>query len=603
MKSRTTWILLALALIVGGLVYWDHQKGVTTEDAAKKSKRLLDLKSDDVTKLELVRSNETVVAEKANDRWQLKQPLAYRASGSTVSSILSDLETAETERVLSEKDLQGVNLAQFGLDQPRIRVKLATRKGTVGLVLGRETPTKEAVYVQVEGRKLVAIVRKGIADKLATPLGELRDHDVLDTVAGTVTRLEIKSADRLLELVKSATVSNAEARWAIIKPQPLRADQRKVGDLVSDLTGVRVADFISDDAKDVHTYRLDEPVREVTGYVGDKSKTLQFGPSPTNDATKVYARLKGTDTIFTVSADTAKKFVVQPNDLRDARVLDFVEADVKEIEVQSGAGKLQLVRGSNDTWNVTSPVAIAADETKVRDTLTKLQELAAVQFVADVATDPAKYGLAAPAVTVTLRRTSTNVVAQLLVGSADASNAVRHVQRAGEPFVYGVATNISEWLPADMLAVRTKLVAELKTNEVTKITVEKAGKQTVVARDKDAKWTMVEPKEGVLDTDALNQLLESLTQVRAEEFATAKVDKPIVKLTLDVAGKTYVLRVGGDATAGNKYVAWGEPPVVFTMPAYGLTAWQRDLVTPPLAKTNLPPAVTTTNQPTGSTKP
>jgi hypothetical protein len=46
-----------------------------------------------------------------------------------------------------------------------------------------------------------------------------------------------------------------------------------------------------------------------------------------------------------------------------------------------------------------------------------------------------------------------------------------------------------------------------------------------------------------------------------------------------------VVAVGGDTAPGNKYVAWGEPPLVFTMPAYSLTAWQRDLVTPPPAAT------------------
>lgn len=587
MKSRTTWILIVLAIIVAGLVFWDSKKGTSTDEVAVRRKRLLDLKAEDVSRLELVRTNQTIVLEKTADRWGLAQPLRYRASGAAVSSILSELEFAECDRFLSEQELRGVNLAEFGLDTPRLRAKLTTSRGPVTVLVGRETPTKEAVYVQIEGRKTVGITRKSLAERLETKLDDLREHDVMDTPAGSITRLEIKSADRSLELAKT------DARWAVARPLALRADQSKAGELASDLAALRVQEFVSDDAKDLHTYQLDEPVREVTAFTGDKSKTLQIGRSPTNDANQVYAKLRGMPTVFTLPAAAAKKFAIQPNDVRDPQIMAFKPDDVRSITVTRGSEKIESARDTNNVWRITAPKPMPAEESVIKNMLAGFSGLTATQFVADVATDLAKYGLATPLATVTAQGEGTNILAQLLVDLPAASNEVRYVKRADEPFIYGVATNSLDWLPVNALAWRVRRVVELKVNDVTQITIEKPTGKTVLARDKDGKWTMVEPAQGVLDNDGLNQLLESISQLTAttfiregaENLGEFGLEPAAVTITLGVAGRTIIARLGKTTPAGEQYVAWSDPSLVFTVPGYSLTALTRDLVTVPATNT------------------
>ena len=206
MKYRTTYVLLMLMALVGVFVWWDSMKGTTTDQAEANRKRLLDFKSADVVHIELVRSNQTVVLEKAGDRWDIKRPIAVRASGSAVSSLLSDLEFAERDRTLTEKDLRGVNLADFGLGEPRLRATLQTKKALVTVLVGRETPTKEAVYVQIAGQKSVAVTPKSLVDRLETKLDDLRDRTVMDVSPVNVTRIEIKG-ERSVELTKTTATS------------------------------------------------------------------------------------------------------------------------------------------------------------------------------------------------------------------------------------------------------------------------------------------------------------------------------------------------------------------------------------------------------------
>ena len=171
---------------------------------------------------------------------------------------------------------------------------------------------KDAVYVQLQGKKDVVVVSKSVYERLNRTLDDLRDRTVIEFLSASATRIEIKSADRVIELAKSASTTNAEPHWALTRPLAARADQRKVSELLTDLGSLRVTDFVSDDPKDIHAYQLDEPEREVTVWTGESGKTLQLGHVLTNELGQVYAKLKSIDSIYTVPAATVQKSRFNP---------------------------------------------------------------------------------------------------------------------------------------------------------------------------------------------------------------------------------------------------------------------------------------------------
>jgi hypothetical protein len=592
-----------MALVFGGFVALDYFRGTSTDESQTRSQRVLDFQSKDISGVKIELTNQVYALEKVGDQWQMKQPLSVRANYSTVSSILDELEFAERSRTISSKELKGAAPSGFGLQNPRIRLTLQGKKQPQVLLVGNETPTKDAVYVQAQGSADVLIAPQSIYDRLNRSLDDLRDRAVIDFLPATATRIEIKSADRVIELAKSSAATNAEPRWALTHPLAARADQRKVSELLADLNELRVADFVSEDPRDVHTYQLDEPEREVTVWTGESGKTVVLGRALTNDASKVYAKLKSTDSIYTVPATTAQKFAMQANDLRDPQVLAFSEDDVRGIELLHGTDKISLLQ-TNSAWRITTPVAVAAEETAVEQLLSQLSGLSARQFAADVATDLDKYGLAAPMATISLRGRETNTITQLLVGSTDASNTVRFVKRADEPFVYGVDTNIISWLPSNYLALRSHRLTDGSPEEITKLVVEgKAGKATV-ERGADKKWKLVEPPQGILDNDALQHFLDEWGALRAEQFiregrdnlAEYGLDQPEATITATAGDRSYSLALGKAQGSDSRYALWSEPAVVFTISASGANTLMRTLVTPsgqvtpPVPSTNAPPA-------------
>ncbi len=558
MNFRKTLFLVVLAGIGSGLVVWDYFKGTPTSDREIQSKRLLNLDTKQVSHFELVRSNQTIVLEKTGDNWDIKQPIAVRADFSAVSSTLDELEFVERSRTL---DLQGASLAVFGLEPPRASIKLQAKSGPVTLLIGNETPTKNALYVQVAGRREVCVAPVSLYDRATQSLDALRSRTAIEFTPASVTRLEIGPANRAIELKKS------DANWAIVRPLTARADQDKISELLSGLAGLQVQDFVSEDPKDLHNFHLDEPDREVTVFSGETGKTLLLGRSPTNDADKVYAKLKSADSIFTIAGELAKKFAVQINDLRDPRVLAFKPASLKSIAIVRGADKLELQRDSQG-WKLTAPVSVAAEEASVNRFLNDLTSMRAKQFVVDVTTEPQRYGLTTPATTITLTGTGTNV---LLVGSVDASNTMCFVKCVGEEFIYGVEATLLDQLPANYAALRSRSVFDLTAENITQLI---AGNVTV-AREA-GKWKLVAPSSGALDTNAVNAVVASLAKLPADSFGRPKTAQDaslgyIIKATIDDTTHWLAITTNGQATASNV-------ELLFQLPAASVTTLTQPLL-------------------------
>ncbi len=578
MKTRTTLILAVIALVVGGVVLLDYQKGTTTEKRRERSRRILDFDSSSITRLELVQSNVTIVAEKSGDRWQIKQPLEYRADTGAINSILDGVEFAEKTRTLTPADLAGLDLAELGLTEPRLQLTLTAPRGPVTLLVGSETPTKNSVYVQVAGQAEVLIAESYLVSRLQRTVTDLRDRVVLDFDPALASRLELKNAERVAELARGST-GNGPALWSFVRPLATRADQGRVSDLLSSLAALRVQEFVSDDPKDVHTYRLGEPAREITiSRTGTEGVlTLLVSAPLTNQPNVVHAKLKNADAIFTLDAAAIQKSDVAVADLRDRQVLAFRDEDVQSIEVQRGADRLTLVR-TNDAWQITSPITKAAATDRVDLLLMNLRGLRVEQFAADVATDLEKFGLAVPAAIVRLQGAGTNSLGHLLLSAPESGAAACYAKRETEPFIYGVATNVWEWLPADSGAVRSRRVAEIAAAAITKLEIQRPTGRLIVEREAAGPWRLVEPAQGALNADDVAVVVDILAQLDAAEFLPAKpaaLDQPTHTFVVTAGDKSYTL-----ALAGNE-AAWSDPALYFTLPAATVQTLIKELVAAP----------------------
>ncbi|MCS7048266.1 MAG: DUF4340 domain-containing protein [Verrucomicrobiae bacterium] len=586
MNARTTLILAIVVALVGAFVWWDYKKGTPTDKRREQSRRLTNLKSDQVTRLELIFTNQTIVLEKKNNRWYLLEPIAYRADSGTVNSMLDGLEFAEKKRTLSAEEVAGLDRNELGLVNPRLQVAWQTSTGRRVLRLGGETPTGDAFYAQFDGQPEVYIAEEYLFDRLNRTVNDLRDRTVLDFDPATTLRCEIKNGDRVLEFARSG--GDTASPWTIVRPVSARADQRAVSDLLSQLSRLRVQEFVSDNPADLARYRLDEPAREITisrSGVEGVLTLLVSTPDPQN-AGRTYAKLKTADAILALNTTDLPAAELNVADYRDRRVLVFDENAVEGIEVLRGSERLVLTK-TNADWQVTAPAVQSADRDRVQSLLGKLRDLRVDQFVTDVATELEPYGLATPAAVVRLQGSGTNIVANLVISAPDASRGLCLVKRDDEPFIYGITTNLPAWLPSHPLDVRPRRVASLSEASIRRFERQHGETREVIERNEQGQWVLREPVEGVLNTDDVTIVLNVFAALDAEEFyraAPASLDQPTYRFVLLAGDQTYTLKLAGQDAS------WSDPPLSFRLSEATVNTLIKPLVSTSASETNAAPS-------------
>ncbi|MEO0935130.1 MAG: DUF4340 domain-containing protein [Cyanobacteria bacterium J06641_2] len=149
--QRTTLVLLVLAILLGGFVYfYEFQWKSQQEQVKKKKQQLFAFKEDDVKALKITTPSETINLERSPEsgktKWLMKSPENVPANDGTVAYLLNLLETEKTERSVSTPPSE---LAEFGLKQPQATIDITlNNQKTHKLVLGKPSFDNRFVYAQ-----------------------------------------------------------------------------------------------------------------------------------------------------------------------------------------------------------------------------------------------------------------------------------------------------------------------------------------------------------------------------------------------------------------------------------------------------------------------
>jgi uncharacterized ParB-like nuclease family protein len=649
MKPKTTLVLLIIASVMGLFIWLKERQMPSTDEVSSRAKRVFDLKGNDITKFQIALNTTNlvgrVVIEKEKDRWQLREPLAYRASSSELSSICSSLEFLNRDGVITPADLKtkGGRLNDYGLDKPQVELTFWKKDKPTVIKLGKTSAVGNTVYIQLAGSEDILMVDKSLLGKLDRKVDELRDKTVAEFTTLQANRLEIIQGKKSIEVVKATkpgAASTTDQLWRVAQPIVARADQSKVDGLLDKLHGLQAESFATDKPADLTTYGLDQPQLELTVYTTEHEGaiTVQFGGAVKDDATKVYCKRKGSDTILTARSEALKDFTVQVNDLRDKKLADFNSDDARQIVIGFANQPIRLAKDKDD-WKLTEPETARAENNEVGNLLGQLTGLEVKEFVADVVTDPAKYGLDRPYYTIAVKKEATTpatlavtpiartnaptaggatnvaaattaatakpelvTAAELQFGKEDKDRKIIYVKRIDEPYIYAVESAVFEKFPKSALALRNRTLIATEKSKVTKLT-RQHGTTTIAVEKKDDKWKFAPGIQGVLDTNAVDDVLWTVTGLNAEKFVSTSaadkttfgLDKPAWVLNFNVnengTNKTFGLSLGNETADKGRYGLLTGDPAIFELSTSTAGSLIKDLLKRP--DTNLPPAKVT----------
>jgi Domain of unknown function (DUF4340) len=168
MSTRTTWVLLAVLILVGIAVYFiEFRKpdAATATPVPSGPTTLLELSSPAINGITVrdTLSNTTVSATRdVSGTWWLISLAGQPGDPATLNSMASRLANVYIQRVLTPTG----SLSEFGLVTPTLNVEIASTSGPLSFTVGDATPSKGAYYVQKTGDAHVYLIETGLVDEL-----------------------------------------------------------------------------------------------------------------------------------------------------------------------------------------------------------------------------------------------------------------------------------------------------------------------------------------------------------------------------------------------------------------------------------------------------
>jgi len=515
MNWKSTWILLGLAAGLFAFIFLVERRLPTSDTPAT---RLLSFKANEVTNIQLRVTNQLMLRverARAGTAWNYVFPISYPAKVAAVDWLIHSLEETVPLIQISRQELDAAKrtIAEFGLDVPQATLTLQHGGQRTELLFGAKTPIGDGVYVQVLNQPDIYVLPIDIANRLPRSFQDWREISLLPSSGITMNRVEVHSAGRGFTL----DIDASRRAFVLSKPTVARADPGKVSVLLDKLLSAQVTQFVTDSPRaDLEQYGLQPPAAEVsfvsTNEPSSVQFAVQFGKSPTNDSSVVYARRMTTTNIVLVPKTVLEAVQVSHADMRDLHLVSFTPQAVDSIEV-IGAENFTVRRQTNNTWAITEPQMIVADTTTMNEWL-ELMSWIEGAVEKDVVTDFDKpYGLATPSRSYVLKSAVTNatgvvsnrIIAQLDLGMAQDKKVF--ARRPDEATVYSLPKDDVARLPREAWQLRDRRVWSFTTNDVSRVAVRYNDRSRTLQRSGTASWSIAEG-EGILSS--INPVLEEI---------------------------------------------------------------------------------------------
>jgi len=528
MNSKTTgiWFVIAAALFAF-IFFWERH----IRAPAAAANLLPQFRPSAVTSIQIFPAGALEIrADRTNGMWLLTRPIVYPAQTTVIETLLDTLQKLAPAFKISAAELREhrATETEFGFDNPQFAITVAAGDRSWQLRVGNKTAPGDQIYLRAAGTEGAFVTDAAWLDLVPRSVNAWRDTALV--AAGNVCDRIVLTNGIAIELRCDAT----NHLWRMLRPLPARADNERITGALQKLYAAQVSQFVTDDPKaDLTAFGLQPADLDLwlgrgTNFVA----VLHVGKTLTNDATRVFARREGWNTIFSTAKDPLSPWYGQVNSFRDPRLLELT-TPVAEIEMSTlrpdkigttedgrgpGTNQLLLQRHGSNEWSIADE-KFPADAGSAQAFIKFLANLR-IEFVKDVVTPPdlEAYGLATPSRQITLRSAvgDTNaVIAQILFGATQTNEVF--VKRADEDFVYGLkAADLGPLLEFGYAwAFRDRRIWHFDETNVAGITLHQNGKTRRMLHNGLNQWSLAPGSQGIINPPALEEAAHRLGELTA----------------------------------------------------------------------------------------
>ena len=277
-----------------------------------------DFDKEQVSKIEITATGETITLLKQNDEWVVASMDNYPADSEGLAELLTKVgEFKNTQRVSNNPEKQ----AEFEVDSTGVEAKLmdANDKVLAHLFVGKITPGFLSSYVRTADSNDVYVAQGNLQSVFNKGTRTWKDRTIFDFNKGIVTELNISSPEETVELRL-----DADGRWQMLKPEVSAVKTTEVDTLLTTFSELNTDDF-AEAQDDLAEYGLDTPQSIISAALNDgTTATLYIGKE---EEGKLYVKRDDKDTVFRLFKSNADRLIKKSDTLK-------AEAPPPEVEIK-----------------------------------------------------------------------------------------------------------------------------------------------------------------------------------------------------------------------------------------------------------------------------
>jgi hypothetical protein len=296
---------------------------------------------------------------------------------------------------------------------------------------------------------------------------------------------------------------------------------------------------------------------------------------------QTYVRFENSKEAFIAGQSVKKDIEKKPEDFRDRKLTDLIEAQVTRVVLTSPSGEMELQK-QDEHWQITKPLQARGDDQKIGDLIAKVTTAQIQKFVADDRGDLHPYGLAEPRGSITLFGQGDKQGQMLQIGNVPEKEKDQvYVRFSARGSVYTLPKKIEDLLNTKPNDLRDRHLVRIDTKNLDRITIDAPGKNKTVLARKDENWTIASKKNIPANSSEVRRLIDALQNEQVTRFVEDVasnlpkygLDKPQLQLTFSSfasqntaesnAGERPFATIAFGKVEGNEvYARVGEEPFV-----------------------------------------
>ncbi len=556
MKNRSTFYLFLAVVLLGLYILFIERKLDHSEKRRAEALRAIKITPEKVTYLRVECKDYFFECTRQGARWRFIKPIEGLLDVGQIERMLVGFAALKRGEVITVEEMEAnqLTLHDYGLSNPQIKLIFGMDAHRRTILVGHGAQVGDRLYIKEKTTPEIAVTSTNLLRFVPEDITSLRDRCLLHGDLEQVVRIEIRKKEGLLQLARGE-----QGIWHITQPIKSRADGREVLDLMDRLYAIRIDQFVEDDVVETAMYGFDETATGISLIRADgKSESLLLGKNVEGETPLVYARFRTINSIYTVPREIINILAVDPETLRDKRLLALSSDDVAGVEIKTGKQILSMRRAALDTqWAMVKPRGWPVEK-KVMDSLLghwTQAEVAGVMALNE--TNQIETGLIAPWITLHLLglppnteiRSPTNLAikAAITVGTGKSDTDRLYVSVDQEPWIYEVSGQVMTFISLDPLFYRNRTLLAVAPEAVLRIAVKRGVREQAVQRDENGQFQPVGAENAVVDDLCIRRILKNMNNLRAIEFVEANpdpdnltrygLDQPVLTVTVGLQDK------------------------------------------------------------------